>query len=167
MATTVKLGDDGKLVYTPVADNIIPAGTGVVLQGSGEQKLKVVSTTNTAPANDLYGTDISTNQLTGSSDSYYYYKLSLANNSTDPATVGFYWGAEDGGMFTNGAHKAYMALPKSSASSYVFDEAVGISAIRETFKSADGIYTLSGMKVSGDYLPKGIYIVNGKKMVIK
>ena len=165
VATTVKLGNDGKLVYTPVADNIIPKATGVVLQGSGEQKLKVVSTTNTAPANDLYGTDISTNELVVGN--YNYYKLSLASDSTDPTTVGFYLGAEDGGMFTNGAHKAYMALPKSSASSYVFDETVGVSAIKEAFKYADGIYTLSGMKVSGDHLPKGIYIVNGKKMVIK
>ena len=34
-------------------------------------------------------------------------------------------------------------------------------------KTAQGIYTLSGVRLSGElkHLPKGIYIVNGKKVV--
>ncbi len=97
-----------------------------------------------------------------------YYVLSTDKNGEN---VGFYWGAKKGAAFMNGAHKAFLAIPKSSgvnASSFVFDELTGIRAITiENAEGAEGVYTLSGMRIDGKQLPKGIYIVNGKKMVIK
>ena len=33
--------------------------------------------------------------------------------------------------------------------------------------TSQGIYSLSGVRMTGDNLPKGIYIKNGKKYVVK
>ena len=43
----------------------------------------------------------------------------------------------------------------------------GIQTIEGTFGSRDGIYNLAGQKMSKGTLPKGIYIMNGKKVTIK
>ena len=69
-----------------------------------------------------------------------------------------------------GAHKAYLKRPANAASNkgYVFwlpDAIEGITM--EALTNADAIYTLSGIRVNANNLKKGIYIVNGKKVVIK
>ena len=56
----------------------------------------------------------------------------------------------------------------SSPLKLTFDEAVDITGVKAA--SEDGsIYTITGIKVGGDKtdLPKGIYIQNGKKMLVK
>lgn len=71
--------------------------------------------------------------------------------------------------------RAYFVLPKGVAARIsIGDETVGIAEIptTETVIPANGVYDLSGRKVvlsEQDYskLPKGIYIINGKKQVIK
>ena len=97
-----------------------------------------------------------------------YYVLSTDKNGEN---VGFYWGAKKGAAFENGAHKAFLAIPKSSGvnvSAFVFDDLTGIRNITsDNTEDAEGVYTLSGMRIDSKQLPKGIYIVNGKKMVIK
>ena len=74
---------------------------------------------------------------------------------------------------------AYLALPKSSSGQVnslrisIDNEegaTTGIQANRiPADKMPQSIYTLSGVRVNaaGGSLPKGIYIVNGKKVVIK
>lgn len=56
--------------------------------------------------------------------------------------------------------------PNIAADMEVFDTVTGIDAVT-TVQPATGIYTLSGLKMDNtENLPKGIYIVNGKKIVI-
>lgn len=46
----------------------------------------------------------------------------------------------------------------------------GIKVIEETAKNANAVYNMSGMRMNGsntDNLPKGVYIINNKKVVIK
>lgn len=43
----------------------------------------------------------------------------------------------------------------------------GIQTVAEAPLSANGVYNLAGQKMSARQLPKGIYIVNGKKIAIK
>ena len=49
--------------------------------------------------------------------------------------------------------------------------ATGITVVEEQgHASANGIYTISGMRVDGynaGNLPKGMYIVNNRKMIVK
>ena len=46
----------------------------------------------------------------------------------------------------------------------------GIKVIEETAKNANTVYNVSGMRMNSsntDNLPKGVYIINNKKVVIK
>lgn len=146
----------------------IPKGTAVVLAAeSGKYTFAVSDEDGEAPsASNLYGYD---EQKTTAVDGMTkYYKLSLDADKTE-GSVGFYWGATDGGAFESQAHKAFLALPdEASANCFVFvDITDGISSVtsgRYTDKGA--IYSLTGVRMSGP-LPAGIYIRDGKKFVVK
>lgn len=116
--------------------------------------------------------DIQTNAPTGETDNnkYYFYKLSLNKKST-PGSVGFYWGNSTGSAFnyTKG-HQAYLAVPKTDAftvQGFSFDGTTGIAEVESAVNGNDEVYTISGMRVDGSNLSKGVYIVNGKKVIIK
>ena len=82
--------------------------------------------------------------------------------------IGFYWGDQEGGVFTNQAHKAYLVVPKSlakGAKAFPFNgELTTIKGISADQLDADApLYNLAGQRVGKDY--KGIVIQNGKKFV--
>ena len=100
----------------------------------------------------------------------FYYKLAL-NSASKP---GFYYGAADGAAFQlTKPTTAYLAVPKSitPVNGYLIDfdgEETGISTIAPTNGNADGaIYNLNGIRMTQTLrnLPKGVYIVNGKKVI--
>ena len=83
---------------------------------------------------------------------------------------------ENGGAYQAGAHKAYLALDNTfaelagngTAKGYLAlpgDETDGIGQIEFGQTGNAGIYNLNGQKVNK--AQKGIYIVNGKKVVIR
>ena len=147
--------------------DIIPMGTGVLLHASeGDYVFGVTTEEGTvASANMLRGSD-EEEETTGGD---IYYKLSL-NANRDPESVGFYYGAENGAAFINGAHKAYLALPAEQATSakYVWFETTGISSMKAVENNSKDAYTVTGIRVNkSSDMPKGIYIVGGKKVVVK
>ena len=100
----------------------------------------------------------------------YYYKLAL-NSANKP---GFYYGAADGAAFQlTKPTTAYLAVPKNitPVNGYLIDfdgEETGISTISPTNGNANGaIYNLNGIRMTQTLrnLPKGVYIVNGKKVI--
>ena len=137
-----------------------------------------------AEENLLHGTRLESDGVTTDVDgtnNYYYYKLSYKLDAGNPVpdSYGFYRGKADGSAFAmQNTLTAYLALPKSSGL---------VNSLRISIDNEDGpatsiqtnripadnmpqsIYTLSGVRVNaaGNRLPKGIYIVNGKKVVIK
>ena len=102
---------------------------------------------------------------------YLFYKLTLDANDTD-GSIGFYFGDDNGGTFSfSNDHKAYLAVPQNGdsnegLSSIVVGDFTGISDIQTNKEQNNEVYTLSGVRVKGN-LPKGIYIVNGKKQIVK
>ena len=99
---------------------------------------------------------------------YMYYKLSLRNDK-----IGFYWGRDGGAPFNYGTkHQAYLVVPLSEtpsahANAIYFDGTTGIDAVKDATTTTGTVHTLSGIRVDGKQLPKGIYIVDGKKIVVK
>lgn len=100
----------------------------------------------------------------------YYYKLAL-NSESKP---GFYYGAAGGAAFQlTKPTTAYLAVPKSSTpvNGYLIDfegEETGIDSIAPSNGNADGaVYNLNGIRMAQPLrsLPKGVYIVNGKKVI--
>ena len=100
----------------------------------------------------------------------YYYKLAL-NSESKP---GFYYGATGGAAFKlTKPTTAFLAVPKSitPVNGYLIDfegETTGIDSIGQTDGNANGaIYNLNGIRMAQPLrnLPKGVYIVNGKKVI--
>lgn len=163
---------DGKKlqpVKTYESKDVIPAGIGVVLTSENGNTYKFsISDEIGEPAtgNMLRGSDEA--QTTTGGDRYYMLSL---NADKDPSSVGFYYAKANGAAFTNGAHKAYLALSAAQAKafSYPFNETDGIETItNEHHKTTNGIwYTIDGKRLNGQPTRKGVYIVDGKKMIIK
>lgn len=95
-----------------------------------------------------------------------YYALGLVEG-----VVGFYnaVNGDNENEFYNGAFKAYLELPTSQSTAafygFNFDETTGVEEV-EVESTVKTIYDLSGRKVSGMSAP-GLYIVNGKKVLVK
>ena len=149
------------------AGDVIPQGTGVLLQASKGDYIFDVTTEEGTAATDnmLRGSDVA-EETTGGD---VYLMLSL-NAKSDPSSVGFYYGAADGGPFVNGAHKAYLALTAEqvAGAKYVWFDTTGISAVEAVENNNSDVYTVTGIQVNKRFdLPKGIYVVGGKKIVVK
>lgn len=163
---------DGALVEseTYAADAVIPAGEAVVVHTNVPCTLnfkKGNATVARDANNQLAGTDEETK--IASDEAYYFYGLSL-NSSNDINSVGFYWMAADGAAFTNGAHKAYLKIPKSeftgamAVKGFAFKgTTTGVESVESNNKAPQVIYDLAGRRVSK--AEKGIYIINGKKVI--
>lgn len=101
---------------------------------------------------------------------YYYYKLTT---NKDKANFGFYFGEAHGWPFKmSNTSRAYLVLPReqsSSVKSLVLDNAILETAVSmpTESKTTDGrTYDLSGRLCQGKLVP-GIYIQNGRKIVVK
>lgn len=149
------------------AGQTIPAGEAVVLEGAAGSYKFTIATESTAeptPYNALKGSDEAAETTGGGK----YYKLTVKKiNGED--LVGFYFGAADGAAFTNGAHKAYLVVEDEAAAKYYAfaGQATGINAVSKVAVNNGAIYNLQGVRVNSENLTKGIYVVNGKKYVIK
>ena len=97
-----------------------------------------------------------------------FYKLSLYKGK-----VGFFYGKADGSAFNYGkGHQAYLAVPAEStgnAAGYFFDgtTTTDISEMPIETAADNATYSISGIRMDSKQLPKGIYIMNGRKVVIK
>ena len=153
------------------AGDVIPAGEAVVIKASASGKVTFSVTTETAEKDSnsqLKGVDKATS-ISGGTD-YKFYKLTL-NSAGAAGTAGFYWdkNSNNGSQINAAAHKCYLQVDADQvrgAKSFVFgDETDGIGQIEMGQSSNAEIYNLSGQRVNK--AQKGIYIVNGKKVVIR
>ena len=177
-ATTYSV-NNGKLNVTKTyaAGEVIPAGTAVILYdgvaSAQTYKFAKTSETGTAPEeNMLRGSDENTT-TTGEQEgtAYTYYMLAVDPDTQDPASVGFYYGADGGAAFTTMAHKAYLAVPSAAAQgakAFTFFDLTAIGNIEaDKSRAAGEVYSISGQRMRSQSLPKGIYVKDGKKVVVK
>lgn len=157
------------------AGDVVPAKTALVVEGAANKYYTLVAeSTDLTPANNkLHGSDkAETTYVDGTNVKYY--KLSYNNEGNN---LGFYWGSENGAAFTNGAHKAYLALDSETLLSQsrgfsLADLAHGVTTgINTTVKSAtqsNFIYDLNGRRINSlNGAAKGVYIMNGQKVLVK
>lgn len=143
--------------------NTVATGKGVVLSGSGPAIIKSVDLAATA-------VDATGNMLTGTGDytfnlnanDYTAYLLQTVNGQT-----GFQkWNGDTTTPLA--AHKAFLAIPNVTAGAPAFISfgggTTGIEAATLS-QRAGQYYTLDGRRVENP--TKGLYIINGKKVVIK
>ena len=153
----------GEVTLTRITD--VPANTGIVVKGDEGNYTIPWGAGETVVANMLVGVTENTvlNKVDGD---YTNYILAKKNNK-----LGFY-AVSDGSTLSAG--KAYLPLPTAQLPSVtgarqltmVFDdETTGIQQIQSDVKSNGDYYDLQGRRVSTP--TRGLYIVNGKKVVIK
>ena len=165
--------------------DIVPAQTALLVKG--EQGTYPYYAPAAATGYQTLAADVTDNLLRGTSTvaettgpdpmkAYKFYKLYyLTDTDSGQKRLGFFWGAEGGKPFKNGANKAYLALPREASPNirgFVLpqDDVTGIESVKAESHSSMGIYDLNGIKLhqsSTDGLPQGMYIVNGKKQWIK
>lgn len=157
--------------YRYAAGAEIFAGNAVLVKAGKAMQIPLIVSKHTKKvvAENMLKGQATTGKFTADPD-YKYYKLAYNNYSTKEG-LGFYFGAENGGAFTVPAGMAYLAVPRSMAvKCFLLDgSATGIEGIEagQTAEAVKTVYTLDGRKVEAQKLPKGIYIVNGKKVIVK
>ena len=143
----------------------VAKGEGVLLRsingGAAEENIDMTVNETKDESNAFVGTleDITVNETDGDNTNYV---LSKENDA-----MGFYKAAVTG---TNvAAGKAYLPVLTSDAAKgikVVFDgETTGISTVKDNTVKDNTIYNLNGQRVAAP--AKGLYIMNGKKVVIK
>ena len=151
--------DGSTVTLTQVSD--IPANTGVVLKGeAGTYDIPVITSSETARGS-LQG---STTDATAYNAYDGYDLYMLAQNASGEAQ---FTKVSTGSI---AAGKAFLKLESSNEARtlnvvYADDEAAGISTVNVAETVADGYYNLQGLRVSQPQ--KGLYIVNGKKVIKK
>lgn len=143
-----------KITLLEVADKIVDAGTPVVLKSSGE---KPIMTWTKSSSSDEQGNDLKgTSEAITTPDNIY-----VLNYSTEHG-VGFYKLATTG---TLGVGKAYLEYDGASPSNFFgFEEGETTSIELKSSRIEElKYYDLNGRRVLNP--TKGIYIVNGKKII--
>lgn len=163
------------LKETYAEGELVPAKTALVLNApKGNYDICLAESDAIAPTNNLLHGTTTENLTEVEGGTYKYYKLSYNNEGNN---LGFYWSSENGAAFTNGAHKAYLAIESESLLSQsrgfsLADLTHGVTTgINTTVKSAtqsNFIYDLNGRRINSlNGAAKGVYIMNGQKVLVK
>ena len=158
-----------ELSFTKCTDKVV-AGTGLLLKGTANAEVALPVTATGAAAvagNALTGVTTATD-LQSNAEGNYIFVMKKAASATDELT---FLPLTTESAVTVPAGKAYVSVPATAfvdaarALSVSFDdETTGINNVVSTMQQ-DGIYSLSGQRVMQP--SKGLYIVNGKKVIIK
>ena len=156
--------DGGKVVLTKVDE--VPAYTGVILYGDkGNYNIPVIASATAVYENELFG--VTTRTLVEWTTGNNYYNYILQNGQFKKASNGY--------LKANRAylHTTYNVTNPSSAHDYLEisfegeEETTGVNEVTNTncTNNTNEFFNLAGQRVAQP--TKGLYIVNGKKVVIK
>ncbi len=168
VAQTVAVSSEGVLTVTDIAEegDVIPALTGVLLYAA-ESNNTSYTFTGTSDAAESVGTNNLTGVLTNQTvieTGYVFYKLADGADG-----LGFYYDVNGGASINANAGKAFLRVPAANAHNirgFVLNGAVtGIGDVATQQQITEPAYDLQGRRVN---TPKnGLYIVNGKKVLVK
>ena len=161
VACYVISGIEGETVVLEQVEGTLPAKTGVIVEALEGEYTFAVSTDEATVVSKLEGT-IKNQYITKEA-----YVLGLDENDV----VGLYKAEMNGGVFLNNANKAYLPVSEPSSSAQAANglkfrfETTGIEGV-SAVKGEKVIFDLAGRKLN-DMSAPGIYIVNGKKVMVK
>lgn len=183
-------GNKLKIEYQYAPGDIVPANTGLLLKKDDNLQIngyfifdiypwdtstildvhpKEVVGENYLEGCGTYDYNI-TSVYTGNLSNKLYYKLSHDKNNEN---IGFYWGEKNGEGFMTNVNRAYLVLPRSLApqmSNFLIEgnEITTINFITNNgYDNTNSIYSLGGCKIGRNQVHNGVYIENGKKVIVK
>ena len=158
--------DGGYISLTKIENGVVPANTGVILyaENGGTYNLDITTTGAAAITDNLLRGTVAATYV--AEDAYV-----LAKDANNEAYFGKATkNQQNGASWLNNSHKAYLpASLANGAASYSFRfEGEGTTAIEnvEVENEVKAIYDLTGRRVESITAP-GIYIVGGKKILVK
>ena len=161
-------GDIAQVDYIYQTGDIIPANEGVLLKANpGSYDFTIANSTSTNPAVENYLQPANTSEVITAPAGMLFYIL-----ANDPVSgLGFYFqsGSNNGTQVSGIKGKAYLAVEGARQVRGFRLEDRNTSHISEINKptNAETIYSIDGRIVKEEQITKGIYIVNGKKYIIK
>ncbi len=147
------------VVLTRVETSTIPANTGVILKEEVDDENITTGADTDFSGNELIPTSVEANATVPTTGTYYALVKGEAK-----------FGVLKGGITLSG-NKAYLAAPadgaKQTALNILFNngDITGISSAVKTAEADGAYYTLQGVKTLKP--AKGLYIHNGKKVIVK
>lgn len=158
------------IALSEVSGGKVPANTGVILykENGGEITPAVITTANAVENNELVGIIANTTVAYDPNDGKYNYIMEWDSENSKPM---FSKAAANGATLR--ANKAYLSTAynvetgEARALSVSSDaiETTGINNVQGSGVKTQGCYNLNGQRVSNP--TKGLYIVNGRKVVVK
>ena len=153
----------GSTVTLKTTEDMVPAEEGLMIKGTANKSFTIdVAASGTAISGNLLVGLPNGGEVTKDNGNYVF-------GWTDPTSPGFYLVDADSTEPTLAVGKAYLHVASNNNArlSIVFDdEATGIDAtLMNSEKVNSEVYNLNGQRVMNP--AKGLYIVNGKKVVIK
>ena len=149
---------------TAIEGGVIPANTGVVLQGEANTYNFAVTNTTATVDSDLTGS-VAATYITDDA----YVLTADASSETGVCFGKATKNQQSNASWLNNSHKAFLPMSNASgAASYSFRFGEGTTAIEnvEVENEVKAIYDLAGRRVEAITAP-GIYIVGGKKVLVK
>ena len=146
---------------TEITDRIVKSGQGVVLKKTASGSITMTPTSSNS------SDDYSGNSLTGTMTNITNPGNAYVLNYKAATGAGFYKLSASGTIGANKAYLTYSGGGSSAPSFFGFDgNTTSINEVRGKMEDVSGeYYDLQGRRVSQP--AKGLYIVNGKKVVIK
>ena len=161
-------GDIAQVDYIYQTGDIIPANEGVLLKANpGSYDFTTANSASTNPAVENYLQPANTNEVITAPAGVLFYIL-----ANDPANgLGFYFqsGSNNGTQVSGIKGKAYLAVEGARQVRGFRLEDRNASHISEINQptNAETIYSIDGRIVKKEHITKGIYMINGKKYIIK
>ena len=171
-ATVYAVGvNDDRLILTEVESKQVPANTGVLLKSASTEATYSVIGSAPAIENNLLCASVEEGQTTaadGTTEGYSFFKLSY-NQAGENEKLGFYWAKENGAPFVSKTGLAYLAVKTADVAAVkgfsLIDMETGISKVSGSAAGNGVIYDLQGRRV--EHAVRGLYIVNGRKVMVK
>lgn len=160
---------EGNAIHMEKIEGIVPANTGVIVKAPQGEYVFTYSETKGTATSMLTGTTVDKNVTADASQEYYILsheegEVAFFKTRTSPVEVGdeFY------DLFYNNAFKAYLPIAQGSAARMLVFRFGTVTGITETENGNvetenSPVFDLSGRRVQK--AQKGIFIVNGKKVV--
>ena len=158
-----------ELVLTAISDKIVDAGNAVILKSTGNPVMTLKADNSTGDYSDNALKGLSVRTLASEVKTNYSANTIYVMGNTTKNGFGFH---KYKGEYMP-ANKAFLALGSGSSAPLrmVIDdeeETTGVASMADGIDDmSDEWYTLDGRKLNSKPTTKGLYIVNGKKVMIK